>query len=59
MKISAVRSDGVYSKIMCAPPDKKNDVYRDELMAPFERKWACYHVPMRAKTPGGYAMSLS
>ena len=59
MKISAVRSDGVYSKIMCAPPDKKNDIYRYELMTPFERKWACYHVPMRAKTPGGYDVIMA
>ena len=54
MKVSAVRSDDVYSKIMNAPPDKKNDIYRYELMMPFERKWACYHIPIKAKTPGGY-----
>lgn len=54
MKVSAVRSDGVYSKIMNAPLDKKNDIYRYELMMPFERKWTCYNVPMKAKTPDGY-----
>lgn len=42
MKISAIRSDKVYSKIMNAPLDKKNDIYRYELMKPFEKKWACY-----------------
>ena len=42
MKISAVRSDGVYSKIVKAPLDKKNDIYRYELMMPFERKWAVW-----------------
>ena len=46
MKITAIRSDRVYSKIVEAPLDKKNDIYRYELMMPFERKWACYHVPM-------------
>ena len=30
MKISAIRSDKVYSKIMNAPLDKKNDIYRYE-----------------------------
>ena len=50
MKVSAVRSDGIYSKIMSAPLDKKNDIYRYELMMPFERKWACYNIPMKAKT---------
>lgn len=37
MKISAIRSDKVYSKIMSAPLDKKNDIYRYELMKPFEK----------------------
>lgn len=50
MKISAIRSDKVYSKIMSAPLDKKNDIYRYELMKPFEKKWACYSVPMKALT---------
>ena len=54
MKISAIRSDKVYSKIMSAPLDKKNDIYRYELMKPFEKKWACYSVPMKALTPNGY-----
>ena len=48
MRIVSVRSDGVYSKIMNAPFDRKNDIYRYELMKPFEKKWACYSVPMKA-----------
>lgn len=38
MRIVSVRSDGVYSKIMNAPFDRKNDIYRYELMKPFEKK---------------------
>lgn len=38
MKVIPVRSDGAYLKIMNAPFDKKNDVYRYELMMPFEKK---------------------
>ena len=53
MKITAIRSDRVYSKIVEAPLDKKNDIYRYELMMPFERKWACYGVPMKAATSNG------
>ena len=59
MKVSAIRSDLVYSKIMNAPMDKKNDIYRYELMMPFERKWACYNVPMKAKVPGGYDVIMA
>lgn len=59
MKVSAVRSDGVYSKIMSAPPDKKNDIYRHELMMPFERKWACYNIPLKAKTPNGFDVIMA
>lgn len=59
MKVSAVRSDGVYSKIMSAPLDKKNDIYLYELMMPFERKWACYNIPMKAKTPNGFDVIMA
>lgn len=59
MKVSAVRSDGVYLKIMSAPPNKKNDIYRYELMMPFERKWACYNIPMKAKAHNGYDVIMA
>lgn|GEM_PF-6491893 len=59
MKISTIRSDKVYSKIMNAPLDKKNDIYRYELMKPFEKKWACYSVPMKALTPNGYDVIMA
>ena len=59
MRVSAVRSDGVYSKIMSAPLDKKNDIYRYELMMAFEKKWACYNIPIKAKTSGGYDIIMA
>lgn len=59
MKITAIRSDRVYSKIVEAPLDKKNDIYRYELMMPFERKWACYGVPMKAATSNGYDVIMA
>lgn len=59
MKVTAIRSDDVYKKLMTAPEEEKNDMYRYELMQPFERKWACYHIPIKAKTPNGYDVILA
>jgi len=59
MKVTAVRSDGIYAKIMAAPSKKKNDIYRYELMMPFEKKWACYRVPMKAATENGYDVIMA
>lgn len=59
MNVTAIRSDSVYKKIMEAPMGKKNDIYRYELMMPFEKKWACYSVPMKAKTPNGYDVIMA
>ena len=52
--ITTVRSDGIYRKIMDAPFNHKDDIYRYELMKPFEQKLAMYHCPLKAKEPGGY-----
>lgn len=59
MKITAIRSDGVYSKIMGAPKEKKNDIYRYELMMSFQKKWDCYSIPMKAATPNGYDIIMA
>lgn len=59
MNAKAIRSDSIYEKIRLAPDDKKNDIYRYELMMPFERKWAYYNVPMKAKAPGGYDVIMA
>jgi uncharacterized protein YjaZ len=59
MNIIAVRSDKVYKKILEAPEDKKNDIYRYELMSEFAFKWSCYNVPMKAKQDGGYDVIMA
>lgn len=59
MKVNALRSDHVYSKMAAAPLEKKNDIYRYELMMPFEKKWACYKIPMKASTPNGYDIIMA
>lgn len=59
VKVEAVRSDVVYRRILAAPDEKKNDLYRYELMGPFKKKWDCYSVPMKAATPGGYDVIMA
>ena len=59
MKIASIRSDRIYTKIMNAPYEKKNDIYRYELMKPFENKWACYSIPLKASSPNGYDIIMA
>lgn len=59
MDVKAIRSDRVYSKIMTAPFEKKNDIYRYELMMPFKKKWDCYNIPMKAATENGYDVIMA
>jgi len=59
MKVNAVRSDVVYARMVEASLKKKNDIYRYELMMPFEKKWACYYVPMKATTENGYDVIMA
>ena len=57
--IKAVRSDILYKKIMEAPIEKRDDIYRFEFMQPFEKKWAMYHCPLKAKQPNGYDVVMA
>ena len=59
MNVRAIRSDSAYSKMMTAPFEKKNDIYRYELMMPFKEKWDCYHIPLRAANPNGYDIIMA
>lgn len=54
MNIIQVRSDKIYQRIMKAEKDKKEDIFRYELMKPFEFKWKCMMVPLKAKVENGY-----
>ena len=54
MKITAIRSDRIYRDMMTALPDKKENIYRNQLMKPFEFKWACVGIPLTAAREGGY-----
>ncbi|MDE7244294.1 MAG: Zn-dependent protease [Oscillospiraceae bacterium] len=59
MNVKAIRSDGIYTKIMTAPDEKKNDIYRYEMMMPFKQKWDYYHIPLKAATPNGYDIIMA
>lgn len=39
MKVNRVYSPDIYRKIMLAEQDKKNDIYRYDMMMPFKGKW--------------------
>lgn len=59
MNVKAIRSDKIYMKIMTSPGEFKNDIYRYGLMMPFEGKWACCHVPLKAQYENGYDVIMA
>ena len=59
MKVKSIRSDKVYNKILNADLDRKDDIYRYELMNELADKWACYNVPIKAKQKGGYDVIMA
>lgn len=59
MNITLIRSDEIYRKIMNSPKEKRDDIYRYELMKPFEFKWACINVPIKAAQKGGYDVIMA
>ena len=59
MKITAIRSDRIYRKMMDAAPAEKENIYRDELMKPFEFKWSCVGIPLRAEAGGHDVVSAA
>ena len=59
LTVKAVRSDRIYSKIMMAPVEKKDDIYRYDFMKLFETKWNMLHCPLKAKQEGGYDVIMA
>lgn len=59
MKVTRVYSPDIYTKIMLAEQDKKDDIYRYEMMMPFMGKWDCYHIPLKPTHPGGYDIIMA
>lgn len=59
MTVKSIQSGEIYLKIMNAPLEKKNDIFRYELMKPFQGKWDCYHIPLKAPTENGYDIVMA
>lgn len=54
MNVKAIRSDEIFRKMMTATEEDKEDLYRYELMKPFEFKWKCIGIPLKSENAGGY-----
>lgn len=54
MNVKAIRSDVIYRKIIASSLEERAEIYRNELMKPFEFKWNCIGVPLKADQPNGY-----
>ena len=59
MIVKRVYSPDIYRKIMNADQDKKDDIYRYEVMLPFKGKWDCYHIPIKASKKGAYDIIMA
>ncbi|MBQ8133169.1 MAG: DUF2268 domain-containing protein [Clostridia bacterium] len=59
MKVNSLYSPEVYKRIMVAEINKKDDMYRYEMMMPFKGKWDCYHIPMKPTHTGGYDIIMA
>ncbi len=59
MQVKRVYSTEIYDKIISASEDRKEDIFRYELMKPFEKKWECYNIPIKAKAVGGYDVVMA
>jgi uncharacterized protein YjaZ len=54
MNIKAIRSDRIYRKMIYSTNEERENLYRYELMKPFEFKWKCIGMPLKAEQDGGY-----
>ena len=53
MRVKAIRSDKIYNKMINSKEEEREDIYRYELMKPFEFKWKCVNIPIKAEKVGG------
>ena len=59
MKVKAIRSDKIYSRMLSAGSEKRDDIFRYELMSPFQYKLDCYHIPLKAASKDGYDIIMA
>ncbi len=54
MNITAIRSDELYRNMMASSDSERVEIYRYQLMKPFEQKWQCIGMPLKSDSEGGY-----
>lgn len=59
MIVENLNSSEIYRKMMLSKQEKREDIYRYELMMPLKEKWDCYHIPMKAEREGGYDIIMA
>ena len=59
MKVNVLRSENIYRKMLNAAAEKRDDIFRYELMQPFQHKWDCYRIPLKASHKGGYDIVMA
>ena len=59
MIVENLNSSEIYRKMMLSRKEKRDDIYRYELMMPLKEKWDCYHIPMKAEREGGYDIIMA
>ncbi|AIQ21299.1 Zn-dependent protease [Paenibacillus sp. FSL H7-0357] len=54
MNIKSLRSDIIYRKVAQAPQEEKVELFRQEMLAPFMKKWEIQHIPFKAEESNGF-----
>lgn len=54
MNINILRSDKIYQMIIASPQDEKRELYRQEILGPYMKKWEIQQIPFRAKEENGF-----
>ncbi|WP_152656610.1 DUF2268 domain-containing protein [Oceanobacillus sp. CFH 90083] len=54
MNINILRSDKIYKKVIACPLEDKKELYRQEMLGPFMKKWEIQQIPFRANEENGF-----
>lgn len=54
MNVIEIRSDNTYKKMASGSIEDKTELFREEILQPFEFKYKCIGAPLKADVPGGY-----
>ena len=58
MKIKMIRSDKVYQDLLTLAPEKREALFREQLLQPFKQKFYLQKIPFEAKSPGGFDVMM-